>query len=292
MPFSLPMLMMLMLSLSSSTYFPSLSVHAVASDSDLKSQTESLYKTSNGNDKSKSKSNSNNSKLNYLRPQQVHEMAQATQDQWMSLTEGIEFLPSQKMVAGGGRGMSDAQIRKWAASQLEKNREQQDAMRRMAASSPLPHAQQQQQQRQQEQNSRNLGSSSGGSSSSIYNLSPFVEGETEYDEYQQAWRLLGFMIDCDDDISDWMTDDWYQQNGGGNSGSGDEGTGEGCHRYVLWAAVRYYKHSTPVSREYFHPLFHVSPTIFIVLIFHKLALLNVIARTIQNDQPTNQPTQS
>ena len=59
-----------------------------------------------------------------------------------------------------------------------------------------------------------------------YSVQPFVEGMSEYDEYQQAWRLLGFMIDCnsaDDDDA---------------SGSGSEDvTEDGCARYVIWAAV-------------------------------------------------------
>ncbi|VEU40007.1 unnamed protein product [Pseudo-nitzschia multistriata] len=58
-----------------------------------------------------------------------------------------------------------------------------------------------------------------------YSVQPFVEGMSEYDEYQQAWRLLGFMIDCN------MSDD--DDNNG--SGSGDT-TEDGCARYVLWAA--------------------------------------------------------
>ena len=61
-----------------------------------------------------------------------------------------------------------------------------------------------------------------------YSVQPFVEGMSEYDEYQQAWRLLGFMIDCNG-----ATDDDGEQ-----SGSGSEDTTEdGCARYVLWAAV-------------------------------------------------------
>ena len=56
---------------------------------------------------------------------------------------------------------------------------------------------------------------------SPYSIHPFVEGESEYDEYQQAWRYLGFMIDCND---------------GGNDDDDGGGTGEGCHRYVVWAA--------------------------------------------------------
>lgn len=55
-----------------------------------------------------------------------------------------------------------------------------------------------------------------------YRVQPFVEGVSDYDEIQQAWRLLGFMIDCDDKYSD-ADDDEY---------------GGGCSRYVLWAAVR------------------------------------------------------
>jgi hypothetical protein len=55
-----------------------------------------------------------------------------------------------------------------------------------------------------------------------YRVQPFVEGVSDYDENQQAWRLLGFMIDCDDKYSD-ADDDEY---------------GQGCSRYVLWAAVR------------------------------------------------------
>ena len=59
-----------------------------------------------------------------------------------------------------------------------------------------------------------------------YSVQPFVEGMSEYDEYQQAWRLLGFMIDCNS-----VDDD-------DNNGSGSEDvTEDGCARYVLWAAV-------------------------------------------------------
>eukprot|EP00536_Pseudo-nitzschia_multiseries_P003935 jgi/Psemu1/284741/fgenesh1_pg.63_\ len=64
---------------------------------------------------------------------------------------------------------------------------------------------------------------------SIYNVEPFVYGVDEYDEYQQAWRLMGFIVDCYP-----MVDDDYYQNDG--SGSGDTGTEDACARYVLWAA--------------------------------------------------------
>ena len=56
-----------------------------------------------------------------------------------------------------------------------------------------------------------------------YSVQPFVSGESEYDEYQQAWRYLGFVIDCDSNMDD--------------DSSWDGGTGEGCQRYLIWAAV-------------------------------------------------------
>eukprot|EP00566_Odontella_aurita_P013132 CAMPEP_0113600024 /NCGR_PEP_ID=MMETSP0015_2-20120614/42478_1 /TAXON_ID=2838 /ORGANISM="Odontella" /LENGTH=476 /DNA_ID=CAMNT_0000508237 /DNA_START=85 /DNA_END=1512 /DNA_ORIENTATION=+ /assembly_acc=CAM_ASM_000160 len=61
---------------------------------------------------------------------------------------------------------------------------------------------------------------------SPYSSQPFVDGESNYDEYQQAWRFLGFMIDCNDGVGD-------DDDAGDNW---DGGTGEGCHRYILWAA--------------------------------------------------------
>jgi hypothetical protein len=62
-----------------------------------------------------------------------------------------------------------------------------------------------------------------------YSVQPFIEGMGGYDEYQQAWRLLGFIIDCNDVIYD----DDYQEGGHSNDGTL---TGEGCGRYVMWAA--------------------------------------------------------
>lgn len=64
---------------------------------------------------------------------------------------------------------------------------------------------------------------------SIYDVEPFAYGVDEYDEYQQAWRLMGFIVDCNPMVDD----DYYQ---GGGSGSGDQGTEDACARYVLWAA--------------------------------------------------------
>ena len=65
-----------------------------------------------------------------------------------------------------------------------------------------------------------------------FSIQPFVEGMSNYDEYQQAWRLLGFMIDCNTHVNGDDDDDGKSQH------SGDEEiTDEGCARYVIWAAV-------------------------------------------------------
>jgi len=66
-----------------------------------------------------------------------------------------------------------------------------------------------------------------------YRVQPYVEGVSDYDEYQQAWRLLGFMIDCDDTWINNGDDD--DGDGGGSNDQYD--TGVGCTRYVIWAAV-------------------------------------------------------
>ena len=67
-----------------------------------------------------------------------------------------------------------------------------------------------------------------------YRVQPFVEGVSDYDEYQQAWRLLGFMIDCDDT---WMNSANNNNNNGGSGSQDENDTGLGCARYVIWAAV-------------------------------------------------------
>ena len=127
----------------------------------------------------------------------------AQTDQWMTLQGNVEFLPSHRIVHSD---WDDAQIRNWAARQLEAN-------------------------------SNNNYAGNSNNNNNVYRLSPFVEGDSEYDEYQQAWRLLGFMIDCDDELSRFDDDQYYQNQDQHNSG--DKGTGEGCNRYVIWAAVSF-----------------------------------------------------
>ena len=73
----------------------------------------------------------------------------------------------------------------------------------------------------------------------------FIDGgETYYDEYAQAWRLLGFYIDCDSPYET-QSDCWgYDEDGGGDQEGGQEvqydkdgNVVRNCVRYLLWAAV-------------------------------------------------------
>jgi len=58
------------------------------------------------------------------------------------------------------------------------------------------------------------------SSSSVYAESQ----TTQYDGYQQAWRLLGYFVDC------------HQQNDGDNENEDENGGDNSCKRYLLWGA--------------------------------------------------------
>ena len=52
-----------------------------------------------------------------------------------------------------------------------------------------------------------------------------VEGMLECNEYQQVWRLLGFLIDCNKVLCKMIKE------------SGDSLTEEGYTRYMLWEAM-------------------------------------------------------
>ena len=89
----------------------------------------------------------------------------------------------------------------------------------------------------------------------------FVDGsETYYDEYAQAWRALGWYIDCDScnqDSENGGTTCWWQErnnddennnnnNNGNNNNNNNNNDADrnndyayrgGCRRYLLWAAV-------------------------------------------------------
>jgi hypothetical protein len=57
--------------------------------------------------------------------------------------------------------------------------------------------------------------------------------ETYYDEYAQAWRVLGFYIDCDACTGD----DYGYGNCYAYRGDNYTTNDSGCQRYLLWAAV-------------------------------------------------------
>jgi hypothetical protein len=74
----------------------------------------------------------------------------------------------------------------------------------------------------------------------------FVDGmETYYAEYAQAWRALGFYIDCDYCDPDkgcwWQTANGNSNNNNNNNdNNGDDDHDQpvmGCQRFMLWAAV-------------------------------------------------------
>lgn len=60
----------------------------------------------------------------------------------------------------------------------------------------------------------------------------FADGkETYFDEYAQAWRALGFYIDCD-----YEGEQVQGENNGDGQQQQDQNSG-GCQRFMLWAAV-------------------------------------------------------
>jgi hypothetical protein len=65
-----------------------------------------------------------------------------------------------------------------------------------------------------------------------YYLQPFTEGMSDYNEYQQAWRMLGFMIDCDVSDGDNKKDRSHE---GSRDGTIED---DGCARFIVWASVR------------------------------------------------------
>jgi hypothetical protein len=64
----------------------------------------------------------------------------------------------------------------------------------------------------------------------------FVDGsETYYDDYAQAWRLIGFYIDCNAEEYEQEADDRRKLEGEGRKLEDEDDTA--CERYLLWAAV-------------------------------------------------------
>jgi hypothetical protein len=96
-----------------------------------------------------------------------------------------------------------------------------------------------------EAQSRLLSKNADGSTASTATL--FVDSQyKEYDGYQQAWRYMGFYIDCStaNNQND-NKDDHHRHLPGEDDRNG--GGSMGCTRYLLWAAVRWTKFSTKSS---------------------------------------------
>jgi hypothetical protein len=187
---------------------------------------------------------STSSQLPFIRSQDLPE----TGHEWVSLTPSVQFLPAHKAVAAArdpmvhgvslprkplgskrshlqnqrhGDNPNDAAGKQQPQS-LDRSRDDPSELGLLTATQfrqRLLDEEQQQAAVYREDNAQ-------------YRVQPFVEGVSDYDTYQQAWRMLGFMIDCDDPNQTNTNDDHH-------SGSNDENeTGQGCRRYVLWAAVR------------------------------------------------------
>jgi hypothetical protein len=153
--------------------------------------------------------------------------------QWVSLQPGVEFLP-----ASGGGGEYDNIV---LQSKQQRHHNNND-WRRMIEQSQREFFQQQKESRHHQQSwRRNVEEVveeeeyvDESTINTMYNSQPFVEGVSDYDEYQQAWRLLGFMIDCDA-VGDDDVDSHDNKNNNGGQRSAD-----GCGRFLIWAAVRFF----------------------------------------------------
>jgi hypothetical protein len=156
--------------------------------------------------------------------------------QWVSLQPGVEFLPA----SGGGGGEYDNVLH---SKQHNNNN---NDWRRMIEQSQREFFQQQPQQqgsRHQPPWRRNVEEVvedeayvDESTINTMYNSQPFVEGVSDYDEYQQAWRLLGFMIDCDA-----VGDDDVDSHDNKNNNNGGQRSADGCGRFLIWAAVRFFR---------------------------------------------------
>lgn len=82
-----------------------------------------------------------------------------------------------------------------------------------------------------------------GYSSSVYGANAYADSsQSYYDGYAQAWRYLGWYVDCNGGSSR-----YYQRSGGGSQDQDYSKMGNNyCQRYLMWAAV-----SSFPSRYYF-----------------------------------------
>ena len=130
----------------------------------------------------------------YLRQEDLSGVAKNAQ--WTSLSQTVQFMPAEDTSGRLRKPMEELQSSRFLEQWERESFDEEEAMRY--------------------------------NETNPYEVQPFVHGLEEYDEYQQAWRMLGFMIDCN------TVDDDDDQQASQNS---EEVTEDGCTRYVLWAAV-------------------------------------------------------
>jgi len=79
-------------------------------------------------------------------------------------------------------------------------------------------------------------SSSTSSASSLSYENQFIyAGETYYNDYAQAWRLLGFYVDCNAPYNNNNECDWGNDDNDNADENGEQQ--QPCQRFLLWAAV-------------------------------------------------------
>jgi len=87
-----------------------------------------------------------------------------------------------------------------------------------------------------EQDGGNYGGYNNGGYSSIYGSNGYAESSsTYYDGYAQAWRYLGWYVECNGGSSRYYDQSEHSH----ESGSGDQQVfgNNYCQRYLMWAAV-------------------------------------------------------
>ena len=73
-----------------------------------------------------------------------------------------------------------------------------------------------------------------GSYSSVYGKNYYADtAQTYYDGYAQAWRYLGWYVDCNGGSSRYYSRSHNSHNSGDSSYIGNNY----CQRYLMWAAV-------------------------------------------------------
>lgn len=88
-----------------------------------------------------------------------------------------------------------------------------------------------------EQYSSSSSSSYSSYGSSVYGSNYYADSEqTYYDGYAQAWRYLGWYVDCNGGSSRYYERSQHSHHS--NDGNSDKIGNNFCQRYLMWAAVR------------------------------------------------------